>query len=898
MKKILQSAAVLLLLSTINSQLSTSYAQGTAFTYQGRLNDGVNPANGRYDVRFALYDAASAGLLQGNLLTNTATAVSNGLFTVTLDFGNQFPGANRWLELAVRTNGSGAFSALTPRQPLTPTPYAVYASTAGSAVTAASASSVAAANITGALTTIQLPANVVTNGASGVNISGTFSGNGVGVTNINLAANSGGAISWLGNFALNSAPFLFDAPNAVVVADVNGDGKPDLISASSGANALTVLTNNGSGGFGNYVHLTVGGSPLSLTTTDVNGDGKVDLITANYGANTLTVLTNTGSGFGIASSLGVGSLPRSVSGADVNGDGKVDLISANSGDSTLTVLTNTGSGGFVLSSSPGVNSLGPVSVQPADINGDGKVDLISANISSDNLTILTNIGNGSFFIASRPSVGGSPLSVIVTELNGDGKVDLVSANNSDNTLTILTNNGNGSFLLSSSYGVGLAPVSLSAADVNGDGKLDLISANQNALTLSILTNNGSGSFSVASSPNLANTPYSLAAADVNGDGHVDLVVATQNAFTLSVLFNTPTFSGNFGGSFTGNGAGLSSLSAVNLVGLIPSASLGSVPAANLFGSVPSGALTSVPAASLTGTIVDARLSANVALRAGGNTFSGNQTINGSVGIGTTSPAQLLQVGDSTVPNSQGMMRFASRSGTGGAYRNWDVGVPETDEVLNGIGYSFVIDDPLNTGPEMIIKYDTGNVGIGVTNPATKLQVGGVISAAASSSEPFEASGAASGYALLDRTTGAAGRWVMFATGGTLGFYSGGNTRMSVSAGGTVTATAFNPPSDRNLKENFVPVSPQEVLEKVAGLPISRWNFKEDKATPHVGPMAQDFHAAFGLGTDDRHIATVDADGVALAAIQGLNQKLEAQQAENAKLKARLEKLEKLLLEKK
>jgi len=111
--------------------------------------------------------------------------------------------------------------------------------------------------------------------------------------------------------------------------------------------------------------------------------------------------------------------------------------------------------------------------------------------------------------------------------------------------------------------------------------------------------------------------------------------------------------------------------------------------------------------------------------------------------------------------------------------------------------------------------------------------------------------------------------------------------------GTVTATAFNPPSDRNLKENFVPVSPREVLDKVAALPISRWNFKDDAATPHVGPMAQDFHAAFGLGTDERHIATVDADGVALAAIQGLNQKLET---ENAELKQRLDRLERMMSE--
>src|SRR5687767_471244 len=102
----------------------TTFAQGTAVTYQGRLNYRAVAADGIYDLRFALYDTLTLGTQQGPILTNTATAVSNGLFTATLDFGNQFPGADRWLEIGVRTNGGDSFFTLSPRQQITATPYA------------------------------------------------------------------------------------------------------------------------------------------------------------------------------------------------------------------------------------------------------------------------------------------------------------------------------------------------------------------------------------------------------------------------------------------------------------------------------------------------------------------------------------------------------------------------------------------------------------------------------------------------------------------------------------------------------------------------------------------------------------------------------------------------------
>jgi hypothetical protein len=155
--------------------------QGTAFTYQGRLNVGSNPANGLYDLQFGVFDAATNGAQQGSYFTNSATVVSNGLFTVILDFGSGiFTGPARWLDISVRTNG-GTFVPLTPRQVITSTPYAIQSLNAASAM---SAQSVLAGNITGTLNPGQLPSGIVTNGASGVSISGAFTGNGSGLTNV------------------------------------------------------------------------------------------------------------------------------------------------------------------------------------------------------------------------------------------------------------------------------------------------------------------------------------------------------------------------------------------------------------------------------------------------------------------------------------------------------------------------------------------------------------------------------------------------------------------------------------------------------------------------------------------------------------------------------------------
>ncbi|MDB6070183.1 MAG: hypothetical protein JWL81_1354 [Verrucomicrobiales bacterium] len=202
-------------------------------------------------------------------------------------------------------------------------------------------------------------------------------------------------------------------------------------------------------------------------------------------------------------------------------------------------------------------------------------------------------------------------------------------------------------------------------------------------------------------------------------------------------------------------------------------------------------------------------------------------------------------------------------------------------------------DFASTGNNQFLIRASGNVGINKNNPASTLDVNGTLAASGTLSGGgtviVDAANANTGNfnsgpgLRFGSGTSGEGLFSKRTTGSNqfgLDFTTNFASRLSISNGGTVSMTgtciaqSFVPTSDRNAKENFASVDPLEVLEKVAALPITRWNFKTDTEVAHIGPMAQDFHAAFHVGPDDRHIATVDADGVALAAIQGLNRKVE------------------------
>ena len=171
-------------------------AQGTAFTYQGQLADGGNPANGSYDLTFALYNSTSlASPVTFGPVTNSAVLVTNGLFTTTLDFGTGiFTGVNYWLQIGVRVNGdTNAFTTLSPRQPLLPVPYAIFASAASNLL-----GSVATTQLNGTLPSAQISgtySSAVTFSNSANSFAGVFGGDGSSLSNLNASRVASGTVA-------------------------------------------------------------------------------------------------------------------------------------------------------------------------------------------------------------------------------------------------------------------------------------------------------------------------------------------------------------------------------------------------------------------------------------------------------------------------------------------------------------------------------------------------------------------------------------------------------------------------------------------------------------------------------------------------------------------------------
>ena len=234
-----------------------------------------------------------------------------------------------------------------------------------------------------------------------------------------------------------------NAPLGLAVADVNGDGKPDLIVANHTlwgyGGGVSVLLGNGDGTF-QARQQALGYQNISdVTVADLNNDGKADIVCTAETSNGVFVLEGNGDGtFQSPVYFATGSAPWSVKVADFNGDGINDLVVANRSSASLSILLGNGDGSFQPQETIPVGS-SPQDVAVADLNGDGKYDLVETNQGDGTVGILKGNGDGTFQNMQTYAVGSTPLGEIVVDLNGDGRPDIVVVNLASGTISVLLN---------------------------------------------------------------------------------------------------------------------------------------------------------------------------------------------------------------------------------------------------------------------------------------------------------------------------------------------------------------------------------------------------------------------------------------------------------------------------
>ncbi len=379
MKNLFARLALAAVLGSLLVSIQPVLAQGTTFTYQGRLNTNAVPANGFYEFEFSLYtNAAGTGSKIGSTITNTDVGVTNGLFTTALNFGAVFTGDDTWLATSVRSNGVGSYTALTPLQELTPAPYAIFANTAS--------------NLSGTISLAQLPSTVVTNNEAGVTLSD---------------------VTVSGDLTLVSPALIDSAGNSLLVAPGNNNF---YIGPSAGIS-------NGSGG----ANVGLGGGSLQSNTNGTN----------NTGIGYATLGNNTNGSYNTA--IGERALAGNTSGNDNTADGRHALVNNTSGSDNTAVgygaLSSNPAGSFNI-------ALGSQAGSTYGANENSNIDIGNPGVGGDNNIIRIGSGQTSTFLAGVINGNGGGLTnlnaaqlipAVVT--NGEPNVTLGSLT-LDGTLTL------------------------------------------------------------------------------------------------------------------------------------------------------------------------------------------------------------------------------------------------------------------------------------------------------------------------------------------------------------------------------------------------------------------------------------------------------------------------------
>jgi hypothetical protein len=796
-----------ILLTAMLLVASNVFAQSAGFTYQGRLTDQGAPANGQYDLSFKLLDAG--GSLQGspNTVTVSDVAVTNGVFTVQLNFGtNAFPGAERYLEISLRRVGEAEFTTLSPRQPITATPYANHSTLA---TTASNFSGGLSGDVTGTQST------TVVSSVGGVSASNVADG----VAAANNATES-------------------STPNTLVKRDASGNFSAGTITATLNGNATTATTATTATNSTNFSGALTGdvtGTQAATVVSNVGGQSASNVAAATALANGASE-TNT---------------PNALVRRDASGNFSANNITANLNGNASTATTASNFSGTLAGDVTGtqnataVNSVGGMSASSV-VNG-----ATAANNASNS--------NNANAIVKRDASGNFSANTITASLSGNATTATTAT--TANTATTAT-------------------TASSVSSTAGDSVVTAINASSSTINAARVS--GGLELAPLSQQTTSSTNHLINLKLVSTDP-VNHKLGTPGANALISLSASGTYLDNSTHDkerFRVDNDG-SILSVADYTG---------------------GVNTTAPVEG-SGTRF-MWYATKAALRAG--QINGTQWDDANIGLYSVAFGQNVRalgdnsivVGKNSVAANTGTVALGEGHTATGA-NSVALGYGASTSTINGSPRTgtFVFSDrsvPLtytfnSTSPDIESQFHPT-----VTNSFNVRAVNGSF---------FYTNTALTTGFIFNSTTA-----TMTLTNSKLSMASDGSTTLTSNSGGSAGVTlpagggSWNNLSDRNMKANFASVNPREILRGVLSLPISTWNYKsQDTSIRHIGPMAQDFFATFKLGEGNRTIATIDPDGVALAAIQGLNEelkdrdvKIESLQEQLKQQQTQIESLKKLV----
>ncbi|AHJ97750.1 FG-GAP-like repeat-containing protein [Hymenobacter swuensis] len=354
-----------------------------------------------------------------------------------------------------------------------------------------------------------------------------------------LLGSATGAFTSVGSFAAGVTTY------DVAVADLTGDGRPDLVTANyvqTVSQSLSVLPGLGNGRFAAATSTAINApnGPLRLAQGDLNADGRPDVVTVSglspMASNLAVLLRRPDGTLDPAVTYPVGSQPEAVTLADVNGDGRLDVVTANRGAASLSVLLNPAGTG-VLSQATTISVPGnPTGVVAADFNADGRPDLAVSGATGNSVAVLLNIGNGQFASPLTLPTGAFSTGLVATDVDADGRLDLAAAH-STGPIAVLRNLGTGQFAAPSVIAASGAPVQIIAADLTGDNRPELLTSSEGRSPVVVLRNDGSGQFQVEPQPN-GFYSSGLSVADIYGDSQPEVLVTSARNNEVSILRNT------------------------------------------------------------------------------------------------------------------------------------------------------------------------------------------------------------------------------------------------------------------------------------------------------------------------------------------------------------------------